>query len=362
MRVLFISRTHSGKRNAYNHRLLMLQRGLQGLGVEADFLYMGDWVHPEPALFSPLQFTKLLPKLQSYDIIHAGTATAAYPVSFFRKRFPARLIHDMHGHSSEMFLKLSQEGHRLKASFRLLQALILEEVTIHRADYHLVVSGPLLQRLLAHRVPLNRTLVLRNGVDIQLFRANGASPQGTFTICYAGDYQTWQGIDLLIEAGRLLLRADIKWRFIGFRHTSADLRWRERIQKALGSQVELVDRVPQEDLVELLDRADLLILPRPYHLATRVAMPTKFAEYIALGKPVLVTDVDETATFVRRHRCGLVSPPTACGLAQAIRQAQEMGRPRLEQMGQRGRRLAESTFAWEVICQKYYRFLHRIMS
>jgi glycosyltransferase involved in cell wall biosynthesis len=88
-----------------------------------------------------------------------------------------------------------------------------------------------------------------------------------------------------------------------------------------------------------------------------VAMPTKFAEYIALGKPVLVTDVDETARFVRRHDCGLVCEPSASGLAGAIAQAREMSREELSAMGRRGRRLAESTFSWEVICQKYHDFL-----
>jgi glycosyltransferase involved in cell wall biosynthesis len=330
--------------------------------VEAGFLYMGDQVRPEPALLSPLQFTCLLPRLQNYDVIHAGTAAAAYPFSFFRERFPARLVHDMHGHSSEMSLKLRHEEHKLKGSFRLLQALFIEEMTIHRADYHLVVSRPLLHRLLAHRVPVEKTLVLRNGVDVQLFRT-GESPRGeVFTVCYAGDYQTWQGIDLLIEAGRLLPDRDVKFRFIGFRQTSNHLRWREKIMRILGPRAELVDRVPQRELIGLMHSADLLVLPRPYHQATRVAMPTKFAEYIALGKPVLVTDVDETARFVREHRCGLVSPPTASGLAQAILKARDLGRDRLKLMGERARRLAESTFAWEVICQEYYDFLTRVVN
>ena len=47
MKVLFVSRTQSAQKDlAYNHRLLMLQQGLQRLGMKADFLYLGDWIRP----------------------------------------------------------------------------------------------------------------------------------------------------------------------------------------------------------------------------------------------------------------------------------------------------------------------------
>lgn len=331
------------------------------MGLETDFLYMGDWVWPEPAILSPLQFISLLPRLKGYDVIHAGTALAAYPFSLFRGRLKASLIHDMHGHSSEMRLKLSLERHKLKGAFRLLQALLLEEVTIHRSDYHLVVSRPLMNRLLAHHIPGEKALLLRNGVDIQMFKPDGVPRNGPFTICYAGDFQVWQGVDLLVDAGRLLGESlDVKMKFIGFRKTPFHIKWKEKIKETLGPRAELVDRVSQRELIHCLKAADFLVLPRPYHTATTVALPTKFAEYIALGKPVIVTNVDETAQFVRENRCGLVCQPTASGLAQAIRQARGVGRPEWRAMGERGRRLAERTFAWKVICQKYYDFLSKL--
>jgi glycosyltransferase involved in cell wall biosynthesis len=215
---------------------------------------------------------------------------------------------------------------------------------------------------LAHRIPVKKTLLIRNGVDIQMFKPDGIPQNGTFTVCYAGSFYVWQGMDILVEAGRMLRDMDIKLKFIGFRQTQQDREWKERIRKTLGPQAELVDRVSQGELTGLLQAADLLVLPRPYHPATVVAMPTKFAEYIALGKPVLVTDVDETAQFVRKYECGLVCHPSASGLAEAIRQARSMGRPKLRIMGERGRRLAETTFSWEVISQEYYDFLTSIKS
>jgi glycosyltransferase involved in cell wall biosynthesis len=266
----------------------------------------------------------------------------------------------MHGHSSEMLMKLQLEPEKIKGLFLLGQSLLLEELTIHRCDYHLAVSGPLLGRLLAHGVRRSRTLVLRNGVDIGMFKPRGAPRTDGFTVCYAGDYQVWQGVDLLVQAARMVTEPGMRFRFIGFRQSPEHGRWKDRIRAALGGRAELIDRLPHQELVQQLESSALLVLPRPRHNATEVALPTKFAEYVALGKPVVVTEVDETAQFVRRYECGLVCPPTARGLAQAIGQARRASPEQLRAMGARGRRLAEAEFSWDVICRRYYDFLKTI--
>jgi len=357
VKMLFVSRTGSEEHSSYNHRLLMLYRGIRERGIDADFLYMGDLIRKEPAILSPVKFPAVLQKVRSYDIIHLGTFLAAYPFCVYRKRLKAVLVHDMHGHSSELMMMLRLRPGKLKGAYLLAQSLWLEEITIHGCDYHLVVSRPLRERLLAHGVPQSKTLLLRNGVNTDLFRPTAGDQGDRFTVCYAGDFQVWQGIDLLLSAARRLGDADILWRFVGFRDKPAHHAWKRRIQSTLGGRVELVDRVDQSELRRILGSADLLILPRPYHRATAVAMPTKFAEYIALGKAVVVTEVDETAQFVKRHRCGLVSPPTAAGLAETIERARGCDRENLREMGRRGRRLAEQVFSWDTICDRYVRFL-----
>jgi len=361
VRILFVSRTRSDKKNALNHRLMMLARGLEQLGHQADSLYLGDHLRTNPPILSPVGFARLLPRCRGYDVIHAGTAFGGFALCLYKRHLQAPLIHDMHGDGTgEMLMKLHFENHKLKSAFWVVQNSLMEEVTIHRADYHLVVSGPLRQLLLRHGVPRSRTLLVRNGVDVQAFRPLGRRPGGPFTVCYAGDFQVWQGVDLLLEALRRLPELDIRFTFIGFRSTPGDQAWKQRLNRLLGSRARLIDRLPREDLISRLREADLLILPRPYHRATAVAMPTKFAEYLALGKAVLVTEVDETAQFVRRQRCGLVCPPTAAGLAQGIVQAHRTGRAQLEAMGGRGRKLAEEAFSWDIICRRYDQFLRRI--
>jgi glycosyltransferase involved in cell wall biosynthesis len=369
LKVLFVSRTHSDQKdNAYNYRLLMLQQGLQRLGVETDFLYLADWIQPDwgdpmdrvPPILFPFQFSGLLPRLKDYDAIHAGNSYVASVFCFFKKHFPASVIHDMHGNViSELFQKWKFEKQKLKNTFNLLEFSLLQEVTIHRADYHLVVSLPLRKQLLAHGVPRDRILLNRNGVDVEKFKTKDIPPSGAFTIGYAGGFQVWQGVNSLVEAGQMLQDLDIKLKFVGLRQTLQDRKWEEKIRNSLGPKAELVGRVGHQELIGHLQSADVLVSPRPYNSANIAMFPCKFPEYIALGKPVIVTDVGDTPHFVRKYECGFVCRPSPSGLAAAIRQAYNMGRPKLRIMGERGRRLAETTFTWETICREYYDFLTR---
>jgi glycosyltransferase involved in cell wall biosynthesis len=148
---------------------------------------------------------------------------------------------------------------------------------------------------------------------------------------------------------------NVRLRIIGF--TPQNQRLRERIAARLGSRAELIDRLPQHQLAAQLSSADILIIPRPRHPAVEVALPTKFAEYAALGKAVIVCDVDETAQLVRDNQCGLVSPPNAVGLAITIAAATVLGPDQLELMGRNARALAEREFTWEVIGRNYAAFL-----
>src|SRR5207249_4902570 len=125
----------------------------------------------------------------------------------------------------------------------------------------------------------------------------------------------------------------------------------------LDGKVEMMNRVTQSELVSQLAAAHALIIPRPLHRAVDVAFPTKFAEYIALGKPVIVCDVDETARLVEQHHCGLVSKPNPAALAETIRAASNMSPAELARMGRNARSLAEQEFSWEHIGRTYAELL-----
>ena len=94
---------------------------------------------------------------------------------------------------------------------------------------------------------------------------------------------------------------------------------------------------------------DVFVLPRPSHPATEVAAPTKFAEYAAMGKPILVTRVGDAPDLVTKYGCGVVvADNSPAELAKGIRQITDLSHEQRSEMGRQARKLAESEFTLDI--------------
>jgi hypothetical protein len=238
---------------------------------------------------------------------------------------------------------------------------MLEEVSIKHSDFFITCSKPLKDRLVHRGIDQRVVEVIRNGVDINLFKPKEFSSNGKdFTVTYAGAFQRWQGIENLVAAATLTEQANVKFKLIGF--GKRDYALKNEMKRILAGRAELIDSLSQDELVSQLRSSDILIIPRSRHCATQMAFPTKFAEYIAIGKPVIVTDVDETADFVRKFNCGFVCEPSAESIARTIIKAKSLPTSTLLDMGKNGRRLAESQFDRKIIGKHYYDFLRKVLS
>ncbi len=138
------------------------------------------------------------------------------------------------------------------------------------------------------------------------------------------------------------------------------------IRKSLGEKAILLDWMPKTELLAELRRSDVLIIPADAStcelLENRVlAFPTKFAEFLALAKPVIVTSIDETSKIVERFDCGFVCEPTARSIAETILRAKQTPNDVLLRKGLNGRQFAEDELDMKSICRKYLLFLNRIL-
>jgi glycosyltransferase involved in cell wall biosynthesis len=155
----------------------------------------------------------------------------------------------------------------------------------------------------------------------------------------------------LVEAMDAVKDPKIRLLMIGFDNEDEPLK--RELANRFGNLVKLVDRVDRATMVEMLRSVSVLIIPRFDHPAIRHAFPTKFAEYAAMGRPILVNDVDETARFVREYNCGFVAEPSPGDMANKIRQVSETPTNVLAEMGKRARKMAEENFSWDIIGDKY---------
>jgi colanic acid biosynthesis glycosyl transferase WcaI len=162
---------------------------------------------------------------------------------------------------------------------------------------------------------------------------------GKVIALYSGNIARKQGIEILVEAARLLQdRSDIGFVICGEGPNRAEL---ERLAEGLPN-VQLHDLQPAQQMGAMLTMADLHLLPQIAGAADLV-LPSKLTNMLASGRPVVATTEPGTGLCGEVDGCGLVTPPgDAAALARAIRtladdpaRRAELGQAAQERAGQR---------------------------
>lgn len=358
---LAISACEEHDRSAYSHRVLKLAECLEQRNIRCDLFFMADHFPLDTETTASLFLPLWLKTMRTYDFIYCGAQEVGQALFFCHPFLRGTIVLDIHGDvvaQSALANEIVSSGRRKSASLRVK---LIDRMAMSCADHLITVSTQQTTALLEAGYSSQRISLIRNGVDLELFRKLPPPDDGVFTFGYIGEFQTWQGIDNLVGAFEQLEDHDVRLRIIGF--GDRDRQVKEMFRAKFGSRVELIDRVDRATMIELVRDISVLVIPRIAHQAIRHAFPTKFAEYAAMGRPILVNDVDETADFVRRYECGFVSAPNPHDMAKNMIHAVQTPRDLLDRMGERARSMAEEHFAWDVIGDRYaelIRDLHRM--
>jgi glycosyltransferase involved in cell wall biosynthesis len=355
---LAISQADGKREGAYPHRIAMLRKCLEERSIPCDMLFMEDTppldIQTAASLFMPF----FLRKLRKYDFIYCGAEPACQTLFFCKKFLRGKVILDVHGDEiaqSRMMSEAKSGGRKHTVSPRVV---MINRMSMAIADHFLTVAKPQTDTFLREGIPAERISLIRNGVDLKQFVALPQPKEPAFTFGYVGDFQVWQAIPNLIAALEKFDNPDVRMLLVGFRESDRPLK--ETFRRKFGSRVELVDRVPRDQMIELIKSVGILMIPRIAHQALLHAFPTKFGEYAALGRPIMVNDIDETADFVRRYQCGFVSDPSPEAMAKAMAEAAQVPAGTLAEMGARARHMAEENFSWDTIGDEYAALIRRL--
>ena len=187
------------------------------------------------------------------------------------------------------------------------------------ADGLVAVSGGLKRRLIELGVGADRVRVLRNGVDLALFRPHdrevvrAALGLTRPRLLAVGNLVALKQHWLMVEALTHLPEVELVIVGEGPERTSIEKLARQR---KVADRVRLLGRVPQDRLPEIYSAADLLLL-----VSTHEGWPNVLLESMACGTPVVVSPMDGIADIVGTADAGRVlADVTPNGLASAIRE------------------------------------------
>ncbi len=168
-------------------------------------------------------------------------------------------------------------------------------------------------------------------------RTGGTGPR----FLYVGNLESYQGIDLLLDACTRAVSSIPEARVIIVGGNTPDIQRYQSLaeRSGLSSFVTFIGPRPVADMASLFAEADILLSPRSQGGNT----PMKIYSYLASGKPVLATRL-ETHTQVLDDTVACLVEPTAQAMADGmIRLAQDSNYRKT--LGNQARRLADNRYS-----------------
>lgn len=264
----------------------------------------------------------------------------------------------------EIFVRTYADEHRnLRPRDRQkLAELERRERTVYGGVAGVVaLTGHLLDDIRADYGYGGPSVVAPDGVDPAWFQlpANGREPNPVPVLLYLGSLHVWKGVETAIRAmvhirGALL-------RIAG--GTEARIAELKAIAGALGvgGRVAFLGHVPPARRHAVIAQADVCLLPLAnYTIAERHTSPLKLFEYLALGKPVVASDLPSIREVVVDGKSALLFP---AGVAEAMAQAVNglLASPELRERLSREARVVAADYTWAARADRIAAFIRRVV-
>ncbi|MFC2113429.1 glycosyltransferase family 4 protein [Bacteroidota bacterium] len=195
-----------------------------------------------------------------------------------------------------------------------------------------------------------RIFLLPMLVESDRFPANNKRPEGLPEnyMAYVGNMQgNKDGVPILIESYAIIARKypDIHLVLIGDKDFDGFAKLLELIrERDLSDRVHFTGRIERDDLPAFLTSANYLVLARPDSKQAEGGFPNKLGEYLATGKPIIVTSVGEIPEYLTDGINAFISIPND-SVAFADKMQEALDDPqRSIKIGAEGRKLVETIF------------------
>ncbi len=206
-------------------------------------------------------------------------------------------------------------------------------------------------------------------VDPSRFKAvEVKQDHGNMSFAYCGTLNSEKdGVDILVKAFcRALaegkISRDVRLKLIG---GYSDERFIMKLKKIINEcncyeNVIFTGLVTRDEIPELLNSASAFALARPGNKQSEGGFPTKLGEYLATGKPVVITDVGEISLFLKDGYNAFIAIPDdiesfSGKIAEVFKDY-----PHALEIGKRGRMLTENEFNYLEQAKKLARFIESL--
>lgn len=199
--------------------------------------------------------------------------------------------------------------------------------------------------LVTNRVPILRVPILVDGSRFSALPSPAALP--VKMVAYCGNFDHDGEVARVLDTFALATADDPSWtlRLIG--HGSPERTAKiERLilEHRMDGRVALTGQVASARVPQLLADASILVLPRVWGRFSQAGFPTKLGEYLATGKPVVVTATGDIPDYLTdRESAYLVQADGVAAFAEQLEYVMK-NMAAAQVVGQIGRKVAEQNF------------------
>jgi glycosyltransferase involved in cell wall biosynthesis len=251
----------------------------------------------------------------------------------------------------------------------------VETELLRRADLVLAVSQPLAEEAISRGANPSRVLLSPNAADPMRFNPSlsGAAFRSRFelgtarTALLVSSFGPWHGVEVALDAFALVkqrkpdLAAISKLVLVG-RGAGYDSARQQAERLGLSGQVVFTGAIPADMAPEILAVADAFLSPQIHNKDGTLffGSPTKLFEYMAMGKPIIASDLAQIGDILDHETTALLTEPgNVASLADALERA--LADPgALAPLGAAARQLLETSHTWDVRIADLDAALHRI--
>lgn len=193
-------------------------------------------------------------------------------------------------------------------ALRAWAVLMLERVVLRRADLIFVATDADREYLAQkHSINLENMVVLPNPIDTEKFRSLPDVEKEKGLIVFVGRLEPEKNLDLLVRA--VLRVPEARLVLVGAGSQEASL----KALAADSDRVEFRGMLPNEELPELLNRAEVFALPSQYE-----GSPKALLEAMACELPVIGTDAPGIRDVIQHGVNGMLCAPNEQDISAAV--------------------------------------------
>jgi len=249
------------------------------------------------ALFHELRLAHKVYKEVGFDVIHGcNPPDNIFLVALPFRQFGVNYIFDHHDICPELYIAKFKQKNLLYQS-----QLFLERMTYRYAKMAFVTNESY-KEIAMHRNGMKEedVFVLRSGPKTERLKIQPPKKEyrygKKYMVGYVGVIGQQEGIDYLLDAVKHIKekigRTDVYFNICGGGPYLEEAK-RAAIKKGVDDIVTFTGRIPDQELLDILNTADICVNPDEYNEMNDKSTMNKVLEYMALGKPIVQFDLTE---------------------------------------------------------------------